>query len=162
MKYSSFQYSKTANLTRTETQAIRLENVWTSSSPAMSWHSHWDLCWCWFSMVIRISPNATNLSPKTRFWVDPTIVWLFVRWKQVEKAFHYNKSTTLPLPVPKQSPPIFSWSLILSKWSVNIVSKRQRHEGLNCLSGLVDNCCYDVSDVLSINHGIGNYKLYSS
>lgn len=47
--------------------------------------------------------------PKTRFWVDPTIVWLFVRCKQVEKAYHYNKSTTLPLPVPKQSPQIFFW-----------------------------------------------------
>lgn len=37
------------------------------------------------------------------------------------------------------------------------MSKRQGHEGLYCLSGLVGNCCYDVSDVLSINHGIDYY-----
>ena len=109
-----------------------------------------------FPWWFEFHPTQPTFLSKTRFSVDPTIVWLFLRCKQVGKVFHYNKSTTLPLPVPKQSPPIFSWSLILSKWSVNIMSKRQGHEGLYGLSGLVGNCCYDVSDVLSINHGAGN------
>ena len=118
-----------------------------------------------FPWWFEFHPIQPTFLSKTRFSVDPTIVWLFLRCKQVEKAFHYNKSTTLPLPVPKQSPPLCSWSLILSKWCVNIMSKRQGHEGLYCLSGLVGNCCYDVSDVinmLSINHGIDYYIVLSS
>lgn len=115
-----------------------------------------------FPWWFEFHPTQPTFVSKTRFSVDPTIVWLFLRRKQVQKAFHYNKSSTLPLPVPKQSPPIFSWSLILSNWSANIVSKRQGHEGLYCLSGLVGKCCYDVSDVLSINHGIGNYIVLTS
>ena len=79
------------------------------------------------------------------------------------KSISLQQINYFAIACPKTVPPnMFSWSLILSKWSVNIMSKRQGHEGLYCLSGLVGNCCYDVSDVLSINHGIDYHIVLSS
>lgn len=79
------------------------------------------------------------------------------------KSISLQQINYFAIACPKTVPPnMFSWSLILSKWSVNIMSKRQGHEGLYCLSGLVGNCCYDVSDVLSRNHGIDYHIVLSS
>ena len=64
---------------------------------------------------------------------------------------------------PKTVPPnIFLVINSIKSICKHNVKETRSWRSLYCLSGLAGNCCYDVSDVLSINHGIDYYIVLSS